>query len=218
MKRSNKFVVAALVGLMATTSFGGFAANAAATETAVTAKVGYATQEEMLKIADEAVVTVKHVHAARMALFDNNIDMAKADIAEATKALTQGEVDIKALLVADTEKADAKREYLPFDMSMALTDTYTATKENEAALEKATGLMQTGDKNKAIEVLRVAAVDLNISAAMLPETASMESLKKAAELIDGKNYFDANLALKSIEDSIVVRTFGIDSIPAQGQI
>ncbi len=218
MKNPGKLVVAALVGMMATTCLGGVAAFAAGTETTAQATAPYAIQAELLKTADQALTTLTHVRSARMALFDNNIELAKADILEATNALTQGEVDLRALRVADTEKPGSKPEFLPFDMSMALTDSFKATKENEAALQKAEGLIQTGDKNAAIEVLRVASVDLNISAALLPEASSIEQLKRATELIDGKAYFDANIALKSIEDSVIVRTFNVDAIPSQGDI
>lgn len=216
MKRSNKLIAAALAGLMATTSLGAFAAQAATPVTAQAAT--YTTQKELLKTADQALKTLTHVRAARLALFDNKIDVAKTEVAEATKALTEGEADLKALRVADTEKAGATPEYLPFDMSLALTDTFKATKENEAALEKAKGLMQTDDKNAAIEVLRVASVDLNITAAMLPEKASMDLLKTAATNIDAKLYYEANLVLKSVEDGVIVRSFGLDAIPQQGDI
>ena len=218
MKTSNKLVVAVMAGLLATTSMGGLAAYAAGTEATAPAATPYATQKELIKTADEAVTTLTHVRSARLALLDNTIDVAKADVAEATKSLTQGEADLKALRVADTEKPGAKPEYLPFDMSMTLTDTFKPTEENQAALAKAKGLMKSGDKDAAIDVLRTASVDVEISAALLPESLSMESLKKASQLIDSKNYFDANLALKSIEDGVIVRTFGIDAIPAQGGV
>lgn len=215
MKTSNRFVVAAMAGLMATTALGGIV-HAAETEAAVVKKAPYATQKELLNTADQALATLTHVRNARMALFDNKVEVAKSEVAEATKALTQGEADLKALRVADTEKVDAKPEYLPFDMSMMLTDSFQPTTENKEALQKAHGLMQTGNNDAAIEVLRLASVDVNISAAMLPDVPSMESLKTATNLIDSENYFDANLALKSIEDSVIVRSFSIDAIPAQG--
>jgi hypothetical protein len=215
MKLSNKIAAAALAGLMATTSIAAYAAGTDATATAPSA---YATQKELLKTADEALSTVTHVRAARMALFDNKIDAAKADVAEATAALTQGETDLRALRVADIDKADAAKDYLPFDMSMALTDTYKPTIESKNALKAAQGLMTSGEKDKAIEVLRLASVDLNISAALLPEKGSLEALKQASDLIESKDYYAANLALKSIEDSVVVRSFGIDAIPEQGDI
>ncbi len=254
MNTSKKIVVAAVAGLMATTSLGSITAYAAgsdattaekapdaknatgdavesatdetaidaekakveATKSTSDAKATYATQKTLLKTADEALATLTHVHAARMALFDNDMDVAKAEVTKATKALTEGETDLTALHVADTEKTDTKAEYLPFDMSMMLSSTFQPTKESKAALEKANAQMQGGDQDSAIETLRIASVDLNISAALLPDASSMETLKQASKLIDDRDYFEANLALKSIEDSVIVRTFGIDAIPAQG--
>ncbi len=222
MKRTNRLLVAAMTGLMATTSLGAIAVNAEtakpATETKAPEKAQYSTQKQLLKTADEALATLTNARQARLALLDNKIDVAKTHVVEATKALTEGETDLKALRVADTEKADAKPEYLPFNMSMSLSESFKATKENEAALEKAYGLMQTGDKDAAVDVLRVASIDVNISAALLPEASSMDHLKQAAELIDKKEYFAANLALKEIEDSVVVRSFSINAIPQQGDL
>ena len=227
MKTLNKRAVAAIAGLMTAASLGvtAFAAGtettvpektAVVTKTAADATSPYATQKELLKTADAALATLTNVRSARKALFDNDIETAKTDLAKATKALTEGEADLKALHVADTDKTNGKAEYLPFDMSMMLTDNFQPTAENKEALQKAGSLMQSGDKDNAIEVLRVASVDLNISAALLPDTPSAASLKKAAEMIDGKNFFGANLELKAIEDSVIVRTFGINAIPVQG--
>ncbi|MDN5787958.1 YfdX family protein [Pseudorhodobacter sp.] len=218
MKTSNKFVVAAVAGLLATTSLGSVAAFATTPDAATTQQAPYATQKELLKTADQALVTLKSVHSARVALMDNEIDVGAAKVADAKDALTQGETDLKALRVADTEKTDAQADYLPFDVSMMLTDSFQPTDANKAAVKKAQDQMSSGDKNAAIDTLRLASVDVNISAAMLPESASMDNLNKAADLIKQKNYFDANLALKSIEDSVIVRSFGVDAIPVQGAV
>lgn len=220
MKTPNKLVAAAMAGLMATASLTSIAAYAdtetVATEAGTATQATYATQKELLRTADEALATLRHVRTARMALFDNRIDVAKTEIAEATKALTEGETELKALRVADTEQADATPEYLPFEMSMMLTDRFQPTEESKAALQEAETLMQSGDRDKAIDVLRLASVDIDVSAAMLPDASSMENLKKATDLIESADYYEANLALKAIEDSVIVRSFNIDAIPAQG--
>lgn len=220
MKRTNSLLVAAMTGLMATTSLGAIAVSAGtttpATETKAPEKAQYATQKQLLKTADEALATLANVRQARLALLDNKIDVAKTHVADATKALAEGEDEFKALRVADTETADAKPDFLPFDMSISLSESFEATTDNQAALEKANVLMQAGDKDAAIDVLRVASIDVNISAALLPEKSSMDHLKQAADLIDKKEYFSANLALKEIEDSVLVRNFGINAIPVQG--
>ncbi len=221
MQTKNKLLAATMATLMATTMVSGPAAYAAdSVETAAaadaTATAPYQTQQGMLKTADEALATLTNARQARLALLDNKIDVAKTHVSDATKALAEGESDLKALRVADNEKADAKPEYLPFDISMSLSESFKASKENEAALEKASGLMKAGDKDAAVDVLRVASIDVNITAALLPEEISMEHLKAAADMIEKTDYFAANLALKEIEDSVLVRTYNINAIPLQG--
>jgi hypothetical protein len=41
-------------------------------------------------------------------------------------------------------------------------------------------------------------------------------LKDAEKLIGEAKFHEANVALKAFEDGIVVRTFGLQEIPAQG--
>ena len=131
MKRTNRLIAAAMAGLMASTSLGALAANAQAADATAQQKApekaAYTTQKQLLKTADEALETVTNVHQARMALFEDETDLAQKHIGAAIKALTAGETDLKQLLIADTDKRDAKPEYLPFDMSMMLTDTFKPT-------------------------------------------------------------------------------------------
>ena len=37
-------------------------------------------------------------------------------------------------------------------------------------------------------------------------------------LIQETSYFEANLALKSVSDGVIVRIFGVDAIPQQGDM
>ncbi|TNF18285.1 MAG: YfdX family protein [Rhodobacteraceae bacterium] len=223
MTTRNKLLATTLAGLMAASpigAIGAFAADAVETAAAAeaTAQAPYKTQQGLLKTADAALATLANARQARLALLDNQIDVARTHIADATRALTEGESDLQALRIAGSGDTEAGPDYLPFDLSMALSESFRATGDTRAALEKANGLMQAGDKDAAIDVLRVASIDVNISAALLPEASSMDHLKQAAALIDQEDYFAANLALKEIEDSVLVRSFGINAIPQQGDL
>ena len=46
----------------------------------------------------------------------------------------------------------------------------------------------------------------------------MMHLQDASALLSQGKYFEANLALKMIEDGVIVDTFEIDTIPEQGDI
>jgi uncharacterized membrane protein len=200
----------ALAALLSTSAVAAFAATEPAP--------AYQTQKEMLKTADEALNAVTRAHAARLALFNNDIEDAKGRLAEARADFLDAEKSFNDLTIGDTENPADGERYLPFDMSMALSETFQATDENKAALEKAYGMMKSGAQDDAVEVLRMASIDVNVSTAMLPVNGVTDNLQKAQDFIDSGKYFDANLALKAVEDSVIVRTFSLDEIPQQGDI
>jgi YfdX protein len=212
MKSSSKFVSVVLLALMASTSIGyvGTAFADAGNEHA------YATQREMLRMSEEAGVAVRDAHAARLALFNNETALAKTEVDKAIASLAKSEATLNDKLIPDTTVAGAKPMYLPFDTNMALAETYTVTPEVRLVLDKATGLFQVGTPNEAIDVLREAGVEVKISTAMLPWETSRARLNEAAKLIGESKFHEANVALKAFEDGVVVRTFGIHEIPAQG--
>jgi len=212
MKSASRLAALAIAALMTTTAVVSHAASAPDPAPA------YRTQETMLTTADEALTAVTHARAARRALFDNDIEAAKARLSEARTAFDTADKTLNDLTIGDTEDPSNPTEYLPFDMSMALTDNFVATEANKQALEKAYGLMQTGSRDDAVEVLRLASIDVNVSAAMLPVVEASEHLQQAQDLIDQGDYYKANLELKALEDSVVIRSFSIDAIPQQGDI
>ncbi len=212
MKTASKVTALALAALLSAGSVIAYAATEAA------APPSYETQKEMLKTADEALNAVTKAHAARLALFNDDIDTAKARLAEARSQFDNAEKGLNDLTIGDTEDPSSSAKYLPFDMSMALTEDFNATDQNKAALQKAYGLMQTGSKDDALDVLRLASIDVDVSAALLPVASTAEHLQDAQTLIDQGKYHEANLALKAVEDSVVVRSYAIDAIPQQGNI
>jgi len=212
MNTPSKIASAVLIALMASSSIGFVSTAFAEAGMAPT----YATQKELLKMSEEAATAVKDAHAARLAIFNVDPAMAKIQLEKAVDSLTKAEATLSDKLIPDTTIADGKPMYLPFDTNMALAETYTVTPEVRVVLDKATGLFKTGTSKEAIDVLREAGVEVKISAAMLPWESSMMHLKEAGKLIGESKYYEANVALKSFEDGVVVRTFDIEGIPAQG--
>ncbi|MCB1339299.1 MAG: YfdX family protein, partial [Maritimibacter sp.] len=148
----------------------------------------------------------------------NDIEAAKTKVAAADQAFLDAEKTLNDMTIGDTEDPSNAQRYLPFDMSMTLSEDFTVTDESKEALDKANGLIQQGSTDDAIEVLRLASVDVNVTSALLPVVATTDQLEQARTLIDEGKYFEANLALKAIEDSVIVRSFSIDAIPQQGAV
>ncbi|KNG94596.1 YfdX family protein [Pseudaestuariivita atlantica] len=207
MKRHFRIAALALATLMSSTSLVAYAGENVPT---------YDTQTEMLKTADHALVAITHARAARLALFDDDVETAKGRVAEARAEFIESEKELNDLTIGDTEAPEGAVRYLPFDMSMSLSETFEGTEVNKQALEKFYGLMQSGSPDDAVEVLRLAEIEVNVTAALLPITEASDLLLKAQTLIDEGKYFEANLALKAMEDAVIVRSFSIDAIPEQG--
>ncbi|WP_317627576.1 YfdX family protein [Rhodalgimonas zhirmunskyi] len=160
--------------------------------------------------------TLNDVRAARLALINNDIQTARAKLEKATKAFDVSSQQWKALVVQDVTSPGDAADYVPFDVSMALGESFTATPENQKAVSEANQHMQKGDEIKALDVLRVNDVDVTLSAALLPVTETHDHLQYAMKALDEGKYFDANLALKAIDDGIIVQSYGINAIPQQG--
>lgn len=214
MKSTSKLAAAALAALLVGSSVAAHADTASAP--AATETPSDQTQSAMLRTADEALLAVTRAHAARLALFDGKIDEAKANIDEAQAAFNVGEKGLNDLTIGDTEDPASKVMYLPFDMSMSLTDTFEPSAENQKAVETAAGQIKQGKTEEAIKTLKLANIDVNVSVALLPVVDTSASLENARTFIDDGKYYEANMALKKIEDSVLVRDYGIDALPVQG--
>lgn len=203
--------LAAMLGATALT-----ASTAAFADTAKA--VTYETQDAFLQTADEALSAITQVQAARLALFENDITRAKDAVEAARTSLVASESDLSDKLMRDFTLVDSKTNYLPFDMSMTLTEAFDATEENKLALQKAYGLFESAEPDEAVEVLKLAEIDVQVTAALLPYDATLTALDGAIGNIEDGDYFDANLDLKSISDSVIMRAFSIDAVPMQGDI
>ena len=102
--KTSDFVAAAVAGLMTLSAAG--------------SALAYDTQDQMITAATEALEAVTQTHAARLALFENDMTAAKTYIDGAFAALSAAENDLDERMIADFDMVGAEAEYLPFDMSM----------------------------------------------------------------------------------------------------
>ncbi|NIZ12950.1 YfdX family protein [Phaeobacter sp. HF9A] len=204
-----KLKTLAVVALMSTSALTPAYASTAAAP-------GYATQAKMLQTADEAVKALGDAHAARIALFDNDIPAAKEKIDQAVKLFTMSEKRFNDLTIGDTEEPELAARFLPIDSAMSLSETYKPTDDSKAALDKAQDLMQQGKTDDALNVLRLASVDVNVQTALLPIDSVTTQLNEAKAQIDKGDYYTANLTLKELEVPVLMRSYSVDAIPQQG--
>ncbi|MCC6195174.1 MAG: YfdX family protein [Burkholderiales bacterium] len=193
------------------------AATAAAKQDAVAAASQKAKDDAMIKTVDEAYLAMREVQAARLAIFNGSPDQAQKFISQAKANMQLAQGKAKDFAINTQKQAASGDAYIPIDTSLALSEGFKATKEKQAAIDKANQHLAKGEHKNAVEVLRLANIDLTESAALIPAKAVLSHINDAATLIGEKKYYEANLALKAAEDAVIVEAYSVDAIPVQGQ-
>jgi hypothetical protein len=188
----------------------------ATTNEAVVAASTDADESSFIQTVDEAYKALREIRAARLAIFNGTPEEAIKLTDEAQKDLMVANKDMHKHALMTQKQVDDKDAYIPFDTSMALAEGFVPDEAKQAALTKANTHLEKGEKANAVEALKLANIDVSVSAAMIPAAISLKHVEDAVKLLSEKKYYEANLALKAVEDSVLVETYDINAIPAQG--
>jgi soluble cytochrome b562 len=96
---------------------------------------------------------------------------------------------------------------------MTLGEDYTATPEKSAGVSKANEQLKKGDHEKAMETLKLANVDVSFVTEVAPLEKTTSGIDQAVHLLNEGKYYEANQALKSVEDGFRFDVTDIDSAP-----
>ncbi len=169
-------------------------------KTLMLAEAESTTAKELDRISDDGLEALQQVYAARIAIFEGNTKEAAKLIGEAQRHLKDA--------AEDAAKIGIKRKQgpvqLPIDAHLTLADDFVLTPAKAEKIAKVDEHLKKGETKQAVEVLREAGIYLNISVVLLPLDSATAALEKAAKMVGEGHFYDANLALKSIEDSVVI--------------
>lgn len=171
--------------------------------------------KDSVKVSEDALLSMRDMHSARLAIFNGDtqqartyVDAAVTRIDAASKEAEKYALDIKA--------PKAEDRYVPFDASMALLDTYKEVKDQNKVQDQARHIananqhLHQGNQQKAIEELKLADIDVAITARLVPVQFAKAHITQAADLIMQGKYYEANLALKAVDDATLIQTFSVD--------
>ena len=174
------------------------------------------------KTADQAFGKVSHdgsnafreLGMARMAIFDGKSDEAQKDIKAAAASLqaattddtafVKDEADLKAPkgTTQQSRATSGKVQWLPIDGAMTIGEDYVDSAGKAAGVAKANEQMKSGDQAHALETLKLAGLDVSFDEAVAPLKKSVDGVNQAEQLADAGKFYEANQALKSVQDGI----------------
>ena len=193
-----------------------------------------ANMDRRMMVSDEGFKAERDIGAARIAIFDGQVEHAKALVKDAQAELatvashsasfanTTGEVPnapADTTKPADTQKPAAatptKVDMVPFEGRMIVADNMVATPDKTEKVKQADASLKAGDSAKAMDILKQGAVDVAFSRLMMPLDATMTHVTEAETLLKQDKYYEASLALKAAQD--LVQTDTVDFIDPSAQ-
>ena len=194
------------------------AASASVMASAADTQAQPAADKDFGKLSVDGGKAVRDVRLARLAIFDGHPDKAKSYIDEAQGSIdkaktddtvfTKAESDLKAP-AGVTQPTGGKAQpdttaikWIPVDGSMTLGEDFVATPEKAASVAKANAQLKTGNHKQAMETLKLADVDVSVVEEVAPLDKTVQGIDSAAQLIGTGKYYEANQALKGVEDGL----------------
>lgn len=213
-----KGITAALLGttLLAGAVYAQQTPSAPAQAAAPTAQQKEAARD-FAKLSADGAVAFRALHLARVAIFDADPAAAKKLVADARAALAKAKTDSTAFQKAEADlktpqgmkgapaAGSASTQpvaWLPIDGQLTLDEDFVATPAKAAAVAEANKSLEKGQRAEAIEKLRVADVKVMFAMALAPLDKTMADVDQSAKLLDEGKYYEANAALKKVEEGV----------------
>jgi hypothetical protein len=164
----------------------------------------------LTRFSNDGKVFTEDVRDARTAIFNGDPKTANDLMSKAKASLHAAIKDAPSFNVKTTMSAQGKvisvgqasttAALVPVDGQMVIADDYSLSPEKQAHINKANEHLKKGESKEAAEEFRLAQIDVGFNRLWIPLAASEKHLDDAMKLSTDGKYYEANLALKAIED------------------
>jgi hypothetical protein len=177
---------------------------------------------KMRQFSEAGHSAMMNISDARLAIFNGDPKVAMKLMESAKSFLVQADKD--AASMSDTTPGDKaksgtmntmgpKMRTVPVDGQLVLADDFVMTPEKKVHVDKANESFKKGDHATGLEELRLGAIDVNYNRWWLPIASTETHLDQAIKLANESKYYEANLALKAIEDSVTIDSISFSDLP-----
>lgn len=194
-------------------------APAAAADAKADAKTGAKSEAlSIMRYSEDGGRAIREIGAARVAIFNGDTKLASELIIRAKASVAKAEQEAPTFKVQTEESGKAagaanetvKAQMVPVDGDLVLAEDFVPTPDKRARIEKANEHFKNGNAKDALEELRLGDIAVMYTRAWMPLAAAAKHLDQAVKYMDAQKYYEANLALKAIGDSITVDSVAIN--------
>jgi hypothetical protein len=170
------------------------------------------SDQDLINVSEDALKTMRDVGSARLAIFNGlpkqaqvYIDAAVTRSAAALRDADKYALDIKA------SKKDGEK-FVPFNAGLTVAEALEPGKEKQEHTARGNRHLRKDETQKAMEDLKVDEIDVAVTADLLPIQMAKTHIEDAARLIGEGKYYEANLALKAVQDSVITEILDTDAV------
>jgi hypothetical protein len=196
-------------------------APAAASTSAPAAKSDASSDAlSIMRYSQDGSRAIRQIGLARVAIFNGDPKLASDLIAKAKASVAKAEQEAPTFMVkvsdvangkvVDTKSETAKAQMVPVDGDLVLAEDFVPTPEKRARIDKANEHFRNGRAKEALEELRLGDISVMYNRAWMPLASATKRLDQATKFMDDHKYYEANLALKAIGDSITMDSVAIN--------
>jgi hypothetical protein len=169
---------------------------------------------DLMKFSEAGAETIRLVRIARIDLFNGDPKGSMAALTSAKTHLAAAEKEAPTFKM-NTRKSSTGTQggnkqvtakAVPVSGQMVLADSFVPTPEKQKAVAKANKHLKKGQHQQAMDTLRQGQISVNYISEWMPLASTGKNLDQAIKLEQAGKHYQANLALKAIEDSLVVES------------
>ncbi|HEY8857129.1 MAG TPA: YfdX family protein [Rugosibacter sp.] len=179
--------------------------------------------QALMKFSESGSSAMRAIQAARIAIFNGDTKLAMEKMTLSKTFMDQAEKEapkfdtVSTMMVggkavgATSSMNEVKR--VPVDGRLILADNFVLTPEKKVHIDKANEYFKKGKHAEAVEELRQGEIDVSFTRTWMPIKQSKKHLDQAIKLDKEGKYYEANLALKAIEDGLSVDSVSLLGLP-----
>lgn len=171
----------------------------------------------IMRYSEDGGRAIREIGAARVAIFNGDTKLASELITRAKASVAKAEQEAPTFKVQNEESGKAgaanetvKAQMVPVDGDLVLAEDFVPTPDKRARIEKANEHFKNGNAKDALEELRLGDIAVMYTRAWMPLAGAAKHLDQAVKFMDAQKYYEANLSLKAIGDSITVNSVAIN--------
>ncbi|MBX3679525.1 MAG: YfdX family protein [Rhodocyclaceae bacterium] len=168
--------------------------------------------DALMKFSQAGRDTIDSVRLARRELFDGKTDLAMQDMKLAQKSLLVAKAEAPSFAsttvvsvqgkVIGKDASNVTADIVPVGGDLVLADQFKPAPKHVPILEKARELFGKGDRKGAVDTLTKGKVEVSYLRQWMPIASSGKLIDQAISLSGDHKYYEANLALKAVEDGL----------------